>query len=83
MRILKRALKDAWKKLLQDLINTALEAWPKCFYKIYAAKGGHIENSKLKIPSQLILYLKSYLSFKVPAKNIQHFQFLNLIFKII
>ena len=42
----KHALKDAWNKLPQDLINKALDAWPKRVYKIYKAKCGDIVNSK-------------------------------------
>ena len=36
----------AWKKLPQELINKALEAWPKHVHKIYKAKVGYNENSK-------------------------------------
>lgn len=43
MATLKKALKSAWRKLPQDLINRALKAWPKRLRQIYDAKGGHIE----------------------------------------
>ena len=40
---LKKALKRAWKRLPQELINKSLQAWPKRIYKIYKNKGKHIE----------------------------------------
>ena len=40
---LKRQLKREWKSLPQELIDRALESWPKRVYKIYQAKGNHIE----------------------------------------
>jgi hypothetical protein len=44
MEGLKTALKSAWKRLPQELINKALESWPKRVYKIYKNKGAHIED---------------------------------------
>lgn len=40
---LKRALKKAWRELPQNLINKALESWPRRVLKIYQAKGHQIE----------------------------------------
>lgn len=40
---LKRAIKGAWKKLPQDMVNRALESWSSRCLKIYKAKGQHIE----------------------------------------
>ena len=40
---LKRALKRAWKKLPQKMINNALAAWPKRVLKVYKNKGSYIE----------------------------------------
>jgi hypothetical protein len=40
---LKRALKAAWKSLPQELINKALDSWPKRVYNIYKSRGKHIE----------------------------------------
>lgn len=40
---LKRALQKVWRELPQNLINKALEAWPKRVYKIFKAKGHQIE----------------------------------------
>ena len=41
---LKRALKRVWKELSQQEIDKALEEWPKRVFKIYKAKGHHIEH---------------------------------------
>ena len=40
---LKRALKKAWKDLPLELINKALQSWPKRVYQIYKSKGKNIE----------------------------------------
>ena len=40
---LKRALKKAWKELPQELINRALDSWPRRVHQIYKNKGLHIE----------------------------------------
>lgn len=46
MASFKRNLKRVWKELPQEMINNCLKAWPKRMYKIYQAKGGHIEHFK-------------------------------------
>ena len=38
------ALKRAWNKVPQEIINKALASWPKCIYKIYKAKGSYIQD---------------------------------------
>jgi len=40
---LKSALKRAWKKLPQVLINKALQSWPRRVHQIYKSKGKNIE----------------------------------------
>ena len=40
---LKNALKKVWKELPQEVINKALQSWPKRVYKIYKNKGKQIE----------------------------------------
>ena len=41
---LKKALKDEWIKLDQNIINKTLESWPKRCRLIYACHGSHIEH---------------------------------------
>ena len=43
MESLKCAIKPAWKESPQDMVNCALESWPRRCLKIYKAKGQHIE----------------------------------------
>jgi len=41
---LKKALKDEWRKLDQNIINKTLESWPQMCRFIYASHGSHIEH---------------------------------------
>lgn len=43
---LKRAVIDEWKKMPQEMINKALDAWPKRCRRIYNNRGLQIENQK-------------------------------------
>ncbi|KAH3699830.1 hypothetical protein DPMN_074792 [Dreissena polymorpha] len=41
---LKKALKDEWRKLDQNIINKTLESWPKRCRLTNACHGSHIEH---------------------------------------
>ena len=41
--VLKCALNKAWKGLPQEMIDRALQSWPKRVHNIYKTKGGNIE----------------------------------------
>ena len=43
---LERVIREELEKIPQDMIENALAAWPKRVYKVYLAKGGHIENKR-------------------------------------
>lgn len=45
---LKRAIADELKKVPLDMIQRAMQAWPRRCREIYAAKGGHIEKYRNK-----------------------------------
>lgn len=42
---LKKVVKQCWADLPQELINNALQAWPRRVRKVHEAKGTHIENN--------------------------------------